>query len=187
MDIIELSLAKAVGYNSGFVDGWAYDTEWLATGGAVTRRYNPVATMIGQNVFAYNEALEEIYFPAVETVDAFSFLDCIALHSVNLPALVSVGVQAFRNCSAITKLDFPCVTHIERIAFRGCSTLVALILRAPTVCVLAASTTMMDTPIANGTGFVYVPDDLVEQYKTATNWATYADQIKPISALGVSE
>ena len=31
--------------------------------------------------------------------------------------------------------------------------------------------------------FFYVPDDLVDSYKEATNWSTYADQIKPISEL----
>lgn len=28
---------------------------------------------------------------------------------------------------------------------------------------------------------IYVPDDLVESYKTATNWVTYTDKIKPMS------
>ena len=28
---------------------------------------------------------------------------------------------------------------------------------------------------------IYVPDDLVDSYKTATNWVTYADKIKPMS------
>ena len=31
--------------------------------------------------------------------------------------------------------------------------------------------------------YFYVPDDLVEDYKAATNWSVYADQIKPISEL----
>ena len=35
--------------------------------------------------------------------------------------------------------------------------------------------------IASGTGYIYVPDDLVEDYKAATNWSTYAAQIKPLS------
>lgn len=30
---------------------------------------------------------------------------------------------------------------------------------------------------------IYVPDDLVNSYKTATNWSTYADLIKPISEM----
>jgi len=28
---------------------------------------------------------------------------------------------------------------------------------------------------------IYVPDNLVEQYKTATNWSRHADKIKPLS------
>ena len=40
-----------------------------------------------------------------------------------------------------------------------------------------------NTAIENGTGYIYVPDSLVDSYKTATNWSTYASQIKPISEL----
>jgi hypothetical protein len=39
------------------------------------------------------------------------------------------------------------------------------------------------TPIADGTGFIYVPDALYNAYLIATNWATYASQIKKISEL----
>lgn len=39
------------------------------------------------------------------------------------------------------------------------------------------------TKIASGTGYVYVPDELVEEYKVATNWSTFANQIKPLSEL----
>ena len=40
-----------------------------------------------------------------------------------------------------------------------------------------------NTPIGKGAGHVYVPDELVDAYKTATNWVAFADQIKPISEL----
>lgn len=33
-------------------------------------------------------------------------------------------------------------------------------------------------------GYIYVPDNLVEDYKVATNWVTLASQIKPLSELG---
>ena len=36
------------------------------------------------------------------------------------------------------------------------------------------------TVIASGTGYVYVPSALVNSYKSATNWSTYADQIRAI-------
>ena len=38
-----------------------------------------------------------------------------------------------------------------------------------------------NTPIANGTGYIYVADTLVDSYKTAENWSVYASQIKPLS------
>jgi hypothetical protein len=34
--------------------------------------------------------------------------------------------------------------------------------------------------IEDGTGYIYVPSALVETYKTASNWVTYAAQIRAI-------
>lgn len=39
--------------------------------------------------------------------------------------------------------------------------------------------------LKSGSCGIYVPNELVEQYKSATNWSTYASQIKPISELEV--
>lgn len=39
------------------------------------------------------------------------------------------------------------------------------------------------TKIANGEGYIYVPDNYVDSYKSATNWSTFAEQIKPLSEL----
>lgn len=36
------------------------------------------------------------------------------------------------------------------------------------------------TPIKQGLGWIYVPSDLVDSYKSATNWSAYADQIVSI-------
>ena len=38
-------------------------------------------------------------------------------------------------------------------------------------------------PNGDKDGYIYVPDSLVENYKSATNWSTYATQIKPLSEL----
>ena len=45
------------------------------------------------------------------------------------------------------------------------------------------SNDLKGTTIENGTGYVYVPDDMVDTYKSATNWSTYASQIKGMSEL----
>lgn len=37
------------------------------------------------------------------------------------------------------------------------------------------------TPILAGAGYVYVADNMVDTYKSATNWSGIADQIRPIS------
>lgn len=49
------------------------------------------------------------------------------------------------------------------------------------ICRLLGTDAFSETPISNGTGFIYVPDSLVDAYKAETNWSTFADQIKPLS------
>ena len=59
----------------------------------------------------------------------------------------------------------------------------AVVIDSPAVFRLTAATAFNDSGVSKGTGFVYVPDDLVDEYKSATNWTTVADQIKPLSEL----
>ena len=42
------------------------------------------------------------------------------------------------------------------------------------------SNVFKNTPIASGTGYIYVPRALVDSYKVATNWATYAAQFRAL-------
>lgn len=37
-----------------------------------------------------------------------------------------------------------------------------------------------NTPIASGTGYIYVPRELVDSYKSAENWSTYASQFRAL-------
>ena len=68
--------------------------------------------------------------------------------------------------------------------FGSCSSLIAVVIDSPTLFRLTSSHTFDNSSITNGgTGFVYVPDNLVDEYKSATNWTTVADQIKPLSEL----
>lgn len=54
------------------------------------------------------------------------------------------------------------------------------IIRTPTVAKLVNKNALQNTMIEDGTGYIYVPSALVETYKTASNWVTYADQIRAI-------
>ena len=101
--------------------------------------------------------------------------------SVNAPQTTIVDGWAFYNTPVI-KLEFPRLVNINGDkAFMNCKNLSVLLLANNKVCTLANSNAFTGTPIASGTGYIYVNDDLVDSYKLATNWTVYKNQIKPIS------
>jgi hypothetical protein len=91
--------------------------------------------------------------------------------------VTSVGDSAFYSMASITSVDLANVSTIGANAFNGCSTMTTIILRSPTICTLANANAFTNTPIAKGTGYICVPSNLVDSYKSATNWSTYAAQI----------
>ena len=110
-----------------------------------------------------------------------AFRDCTKLTSVSLPAATSISTSAFYSCSALTSISLPAATSIGSSAFYNCSKLEALILEnADAVCQLSSTSALSGTLIASGTGYIYVPSALVDTYKAATNWSTYANQIRAI-------
>ena len=91
-----------------------------------------------------------------------------------------IGQRAFYNCTALTVVDVPNVTTIGISALGECTALEALILRSDTIVTMENTNALEKTGIATGTGFVYVPSALVAGYQAATNWSTYANQIRAI-------
>jgi hypothetical protein len=57
-----------------------------------------------------------------------------------------------------------------------------LILRNENDIVTLSSSKVFDTSdgIGAGTGYIYVPTALIEEYKSATNWSTYATQFRAL-------
>jgi hypothetical protein len=94
--------------------------------------------------------------------------------------ITKIGTFAFSNCNTLTVVDVPNVLNIEQRSFEGCFTLEALILRTNTVVTLANVDALNNSSVASGSGYIYVPAALVDSYKTATNWSTYAEQIRAI-------
>ena len=173
-------------YERGYADG--YEKGDSNMDGILTRRATTISndriTYLGIEVFRNYDSLAIADFPNVTSTGVNVFYACYALHTVNLPSLISISTNMFGYSSLLKRLDFPSVESIDTGAFSGCSRLVTLILRkADTVCTLKNVNAFNNTPIAKGTGYIYVPDGLVEQYKAATNWSTFASQIKPISDL----
>ena len=141
----------------------------------------PAVTSISSNAFYGCSALTTANFPVATSIGTSTFSGCSALTTANFPVATSISTSAFYGCSALTTADFPVATSIGSNSFAYCSKLTSLTLSKNQVATLSSTNALNNTPIAQGTGYIYVPDNLVAQYKTATNWATYANRILPIS------
>lgn len=162
----------------------------------------PQCTKIGASGFRETYALVDVYFPKLETVGSLAFYSCNMLESIDLPELISVGLNcfqgsaklknvnipkataiglsAFQNCGALESIDLPSAAAIRAQVFQDDVALKTVILRANAVCTLDNANAFTNTPIANGKGYIYVPAELVDSYKVATNWSAYANQIVAI-------
>lgn len=150
---------------------------------------NAITTGGGQDEYAAAALISDVgtIFPATykntvaTKVKDICFNGYTKLISVEFPMVTSVGTQAFQNCLSLKKADFNVLTSINIWAFNVCRALEALIIRTNSVCTLAGTSAFANNSgIAAGTGYVYVPSALVDSYKAATNWSTYAGQIRAI-------
>lgn len=141
---------------------------------------------IGAN-FGYANSLKEIHLPTVTIINAYALGRNESLTTAYLP-LVSIiqGGNSFDGCVALTSIELPSITSLSGGSFNGCTALTSVTIgtnASTTLCTLTGTNAFANTPIATSetSGFIYVADSLVEQYKTADNWSTYATKIKGIS------
>lgn len=147
----------------------------------ITEFSDPTLEEIGSYAFYYCTELASVNLPAVRTINSYAFGGCSILSSVKFPLVTGVTSNCFRGCQSLETADFGKATRFETNAFYNCSVLTALIIRTPTVAYMSsAGTVFTGTPIANGTGYIYVPASLVDSYKAGTNWSAYAGQIRAI-------
>ena len=161
----------------------------------------PNVAAIGFNTFQNCTALTSAVFDKATSVSNNMFSGCTALQTVSFPLATMIGSAAFQNAPTGV-LAFPSVTSVasgaaaqngpagfdftKKItipanAFNSAYNFKHLILRSSELCPLSNVNAFTNSPIGVGLGYIYVPSDLVDTYKAATNWSTYADQIVPIS------
>ena len=98
-------------------------------------------------------------------------------NSVVLNKVKTIGKKAFHYCNSLTDITLGAdVTTIGQEAFNSCYNLVSFTIKATTPPTLGTSAF---GNINNLT--IYVPDESVDAYKTATNWSNYFNKIKPLS------
>ena len=150
----------------------------------------PELTTLANFAFQDCTSLTSVSFAKITSTYTYAFQDCTSLTSVNIPLATTIGMGTFNGCYNLEKIELPAVTKLENACFSGCSKFTTLIIRQESsVCNIASvssngvirTSVFENTPIAFGSGTIYVPDSLVDSYKSHDVWSLYASQIKPLS------
>ncbi len=183
MDITKYAiLKKLAGGGGGSGDHTVEDAIISRT---ITDYTNDRVTSIGQSAFRNCNALITVDFSQATIIKDYGFDQCAALTRAKFLNVTSISTSAFGRCAKLTTADFSHLTSMSSYVFTYCSALSALILRGNTVCGLGHVNSLDSTPIKSGTGYIYVPSALVDSYKTATNWTTYANQFRALESYTV--
>lgn len=146
----------------------------------MTRLELPEATLCGEYLCDSCTALEEAIIPKMSLVGNYAFSGCTGLKKVVATSATRLVNYCFRGCSALETVDCAPTTAINGMNFATTTSLKHLIIRTPSVLQMSASGCLDATLIAKGEGYVYVQASLVDDWKEATNWAAYANQIRAI-------
>lgn len=136
--------------------------------------YNDSITYLNMYAFAGRTSISSIALPNVIGSNVAVFSYCSNLVRVSLPKYNDIAYHSiFMYCRKLELVDFGMVTRIESSVFSSCTVLKTIILRNKTVTELYGVSVFSGTPYASGGtgGKIYVPSNLIEEYKSATNWS----------------
>ena len=178
-DIITALQNKAAGGGSTDIED-AMVTRSLS-GAYVNNR----VTSIGTEALRATQ-ISSLHCEEVTTVGGEALRDCRNLVSIYLPKCKTLTGYAVGICPLLERADLDSIETIQAYSFYNCPKLAIVVIRTTSkVCTLSNVNAFTSSGIASGTGYVYVPDNLVDSYKAASNWSTYANQIKGLSELEV--
>ena len=155
----------------------------------------PSLTNSDGNMFYGCTNLKYVSLPKLTMVYDYDFYNCNSLSNIKLEVATRVASYGFQYCSLLDSAYIPKLEQIDSSAFLSCSSLKVLITKYNNVATLKntnafngcyhilGTTHSTYNPTGAKDGYIYVPDNLVDSYKSATNWSTFASQIKGISEL----
>lgn len=130
--------------------------------------------------FANNPLLTTVNLPKLQKVSQYMIINNASLEKIVLPSVKKVMGAPLMDNKSLRIVDFPVVENIYDRSFEDDAVLTALILRSETMATLDSTGAFTRSAIASGTGYIYVPRALVDTYKTATNWSTFANQFRAL-------
>lgn len=148
----------------------------------VTSISAPNATALEQHAFGYCTAATSINLPEVITIANGALRNCHALTSIVLPKATTITAYGMAYLINAITVDLPACTSLDTYALGYAYKLQHLILRSTTVCTLKNVNCFANSPMQAGKegGYVYVPNALISEYQTATNWSGLAVTFRAI-------
>lgn len=137
----------------------------------------PELTRIGVYSFSGTSKLTNISFPKVTEILNLAF-ESSGVETVYLPACKKIYYAAFNSCSKLKEIKIPICGNIGQKCFYNCKSLEKIFLDGVTAVPTLGTDVLTGTP--EGLKII-VPDNLVDSFKTATNWSTYANRIIGVS------
>ena len=138
-----------------------------------------VRSMLG-NVFSNCASLAiNVVMQYLQSVTSNNQFSGSGIESVSdLGQLNSLSNYMFSNCRSLKYAECPAsITQISTNVFNGCSSLQYLIFYSESVPTLFSQNALANTNNCP----IYVPDGLVDAYKSTSPWSVHASRIKPIS------
>ena len=135
-------------------------------------------TSIGQSAFTSCYSLASITIPTgVTSIGQSAFNSCSSLASITISdGVTSIGTYVFSGCSSLASITIPTgVTSIGKYAFNNC-----LGMRYYDFSACTSIPTLSNTYAFNGIPSdcqMLIPSALYNNWKSATNWASYASKM----------
>lgn len=123
--------------------------------------------------------------PGVTLLDQYLFYESGGFTKMTLHENIeTINQRVFYGCVDLIEVDVRTskISTLAGYTFYNCTNLSKVIMRSITPPSIT-TTTFAGTAIANGNGYIYVPDESLAKYQNGTNWARYAPQIKRLSEL----
>ena len=151
--------------------------------------------------YAYRNAIQRVFLGSgITSIGDYAFFSCYSLTQITIPSgVTSIGQSAFQSCGCLASITIPSgVTSIGDYAFYGCDCLASVTLPSVVTSIGQSAfgycysvafydfTVCTAVPtLSDANAFTDIPADceirvpaaLLDEWKAATNWATYANQI----------
>lgn len=133
----------------------------------------------------YGCKINKLTMKNLETIRARGFMDSSLLTEADFPKLTLVQNEAFRSCQSLKSVDLGVLSSTPNLAlltFAYDTLLEVVIIRKTSVIAPTVNTFQGSSFAPDGTGgYVYVPQALLSQYQSNSDWQQYANVVfRPI-------